>query len=203
MFDLDQPFILLDAFLPDPIRRRLWWLLIESGQIKWDRANPKTTASRGNVLQMNAQSKDECLAFDLICRHLVDLAYQRLHTVWPMSADPSQTSMQHSSVLMEGRDPSDLPYMIPHQDNFTRDGRTFHPELTMVYYLMVDKAEGGKLLGHNASANSPYALDFSLEPVENTLVLLPGKQIHSVSPLLWGRRLSVVTNLYLSSFTAS
>ncbi|MDP9651459.1 2OG-Fe(II) oxygenase [Paraburkholderia caledonica] len=198
MFSESDRFIKLDSLLSEGMRERFRWLLVESGQISWEKPRSPFTASRGNVLQMSAESKEECLVFDMFCRHLVSAAYERIEQLWPNRLHPSRAVMQHFSVLMDGCAAEGAPHQVPHRDNFAHGGCVTYPELTLIYYVTVQDLDGGCLFGHLGEGVELVAPVFELAPVENTLVLIPGDQTHSVSPVLNGRRLSVVSNLYRS-----
>ncbi|WP_168211197.1 2OG-Fe(II) oxygenase [Actinosynnema sp. ALI-1.44] len=102
--------------------------------------------------------------------------------------EPDRLVPQVFPVRMEGN-VEDPPVQLPHRDG--ADSR--HPLVTSVYYAQIDGAVGGELVLHDDDGRPTERI----QPAEDHLVVVDGRQTHSVEPLTAGRRLAVVTNFYL------
>ena len=87
----------------------------------------------------------------------------------------------------------DPAYQVPHVDSAASFKAS--PLVTFVAYLEVEKAIGGELVAYEMEGQN-FKETGRYFPLVGSVVAMRGDQIHAVSPLLEGKRVSIVVNFY-------
>jgi predicted 2-oxoglutarate/Fe(II)-dependent dioxygenase YbiX len=167
--------------------------LLRDPTLYWSARSDPLSASRGPVLQLlNAEQHENAVmeaVRNIILRHAWHYAEPFLNGKLPEDLIP-----QIFPVMMVAAK-NDSPLQLPHRDSFESDGIVSFPLITLIYYHSVEDLTGGELLIFDEVGSAPCIVQ-KIQPEINHLVVLDGKQLHAVSPMISGRRGSVVTNLY-------
>lgn len=119
---------------------------------------------------------------------MASIVFDEVQRLMPgLLRDPEGVAAQVFPVRMEGN-PEEPPTQWAHVDEAA--GRS--PVSTSLYYAQADNIVGGALALHDDAGN----VCARVHPVADHLVVVSGRQIHSVEPLTAGNRITVVTNFY-------
>lgn len=143
------------------------------------------TAS-GRIWQLASPEMHHHPAIVRLSTTLSSTIYDELSGVGMALPDPSRLAVQVFPVHMEG-DPHEPPRQKPHRD--IGNGR--HPLVTSLYYPYVGDVDGGHLVLHHADGRASGHV-----PRTDDLVVIDGRQLHSVDPLLSGLRTTFVINYF-------
>jgi hypothetical protein len=166
--------------------------LLRSPAIRW--APRVGSAARGNSVQF---AEEAMHALPEVTR-LRDGLVGRLGAVLsPQDAKLVSTSVvQVFPVLMEPSTTDEETEQYPHSDEGLVDGALRSPQITCVLYVLVRELQGGDLVCWNQTCQADHCEMVRVQPRTNRLVMMPGSQIHSVTPVVRGTRLSIVINFY-------
>jgi predicted 2-oxoglutarate/Fe(II)-dependent dioxygenase YbiX len=169
--------------------------LVNSPTLQWERSDVLGRTTAGRMWQLANSAMHRQPEMVSLATLMASVVYEEIgHSVPGLLPAPERLVPQVFPVRMEGNT-AEPPTQWAHRDGV--DGR--HPLVTSVYYAQVDDTVGGELVLHDDDGRAIVRI----QPTADQLVVIDGRQTHSVEPLTAGERLTVVTNFYAPEGVAS
>lgn len=169
-------------------RRAAVLRLLQSPTLKWERSDRLGRTTSGRMWQLANSAMHRRPEVMQLSTLMASIVYDEVHRTMPdLLPDSSRMVPQVFPVRMEGND-EEPPAQRAHQDE--AGGR--NPLVTSLYYAAADSTVGGALALHDDQGR----IRARVSPTADQLVVIGGRQIHSVEPLTTGRRITIVTNFY-------
>lgn len=172
-------------------------VLLTNSDLRWTQPASESLAPRAGTWTLDSASKIASARFALLSRSYQERVLAAL-CARSIDFDPEGVIPQCFATRMIGTRHTP-PHILPHRDCYSVGTAQFvTPVLSCVYYPLVRDCEGGDLVVHrNGSLTSADCI--SVAPATGDLIVVGGRVVHSVTPLMAGDRVSLVLNLYAPS----
>jgi hypothetical protein len=170
-------------------------VLLTESDLEWRLQQRPDYAPRGNTWVLDTESKTRSVRFELLTRSFHERA-RRLLQELGITVTAGNLAAQCFATRMIGSNGA-APYILPHIDSCSVQGREARPFVSCVYYVVVNACRGGEFQVHSHATATEVS--WRVQPAEGDLILISGNVTHSVAPLLSGERVSLVMNLYYLS----
>ncbi|WP_034274373.1 2OG-Fe(II) oxygenase [Haloechinothrix halophila] len=162
--------------------------LLGSPDLAWQRSDALGRTTSGRMWQLAKSDMHRQPAMRQLSVLVASVVYDEVTAALPATLPPPEDLVpQVFPVRMDGN-PDEPPTQMPHRDG--EGGPS--PIVTTLYYAQVENAVGGALVLHDDSGT----VRARIQPASDKLVVIGGRQVHSVEPLTAGRRTTIVTNFY-------
>lgn len=168
-------------------KRELVRVALDDDALCWLSSAALGRTASGESLQLAGEEEHRKLPMRRVAGLVASRVVDALHEAGIELPSAEEITPQVFPVKMYGNQ-DDPPRQAPHRDQ----SESGHPRLTCVYYPLVENHEGGELVLYSADGTETA----KYLPANDLLLVIGGDTVHSVEPLISGRRYTVVTNLY-------
>jgi hypothetical protein len=173
-----------------PANRHRVLAALDDCELRWLPAAELGRTAGGESLQLASAAEHGKAPMRRVATLIASRVFDALQTSGIPTPPAEEITPQVFPVKMYGS-PNNPPRQSPHRDHAPLG----YPRLTCNYYPLVEDARGGELVLHAADrADTARYL-----PSTDLLVAIDGDTLHSVEPLTYGRRYTVVANFYWQS----